>query len=165
MAESPLITGGKPAGKTSSQRTVDLKSKKTPVEIIEQYVELRNRYHNLLNSRKVSVEETIEWLSKGHTIIYGIVEGDMLLGVVIIYIDRDYELTFFSRTSGKGIGTVLLKLADEIAKEHKIEQLRAWTFCDNVPARKSFIKNEWIRKKEDKENNKVYFEKTTVCES
>jgi hypothetical protein len=165
MTGLPSTTGGKPAEKAFSQRTVDLKSKKTPIEIIEQYVALRNKYHNLINSREVSVEETIEWLSKSHTIIYGIIEGDVLLGVVVIYVDRDHELTFFSRTSGKGIGTVLLKLADEIAKEHKIEQLWAWTFCDNVPARKSFIKNGWILKKEDKENSRLYFERTTVSES
>ena len=165
MTGLPSTVGGKPAEKTSSQRTVDLKSKKTPIEIIEQYVALRNRYRDLINSREVSVEETIEWLSESHAIIYGIVEGDALLGVLVIYVDKDHELTFFSRTSGKGIGTVLLKLADELAMEHKIERLWAWTFCDNVPARKSFIKNGWILKEEDKENDRLYFEKTTVSES
>ena len=126
---------------------INLNSNNVPIGIINQYVKLRNQNKLNLNTSPVTLEETFNWLSKARVFIKGLINENKLYGVVIIYIDKDYELTFFARDKGKGLGKILLGIADNIAKEKKIDRLWAGTLNNNILAIKSFeVKVEDHRK-------------------
>ena len=136
---------------------LDLNSNNVPSEIIEQYVRLRNRKKSYLNTSTVTMEQTFKWLSNENVYAKGLIKENKLYGVIIIYIDKNYELTFFAEHTGKGIGKILLGIADDIAKEKKIDKIWAWTLSSNLLAIKSLIGGGWNIMKKD--SNKIYFEK------
>ena len=144
--------------KSQDFEIVDLKSPGISLDLIEQYVKLRNKYINYLNTSKINLEGTISWLKETNVYIRGIVKKDELWGVLIIYIDNDYEVSMFAKERYKGIGSILLKIADEIAEKEKITKLWARTKSYNVIASKSFLINGW--KKLDENSNFINFEKT-----
>jgi spore coat polysaccharide biosynthesis protein SpsF len=127
------------------------------VELLEQYVKLRNKYKDTLNSSIITLEGTKKWLEQNSAYLRGIVKQKMLIGVIIIYINKNYELTFFSKEIGMGVGKFLLNIADDIAEEKKIKKLWAWTSINNFPSIKSLEKNGW--KVISQTKNKIYFEK------
>jgi len=110
------------------KKFIDLK---TNLKYIEQYIELRNQYSELLLTKKVNYKETLEWLKIKDIEIYGIVEDDILKGVIILYINKGNELTFFVKEKQKGYGTILLKYMEEIAIKKNIKQLYAWVLEKN----------------------------------
>jgi len=120
------------------KKFIDLK---TNLKYIEQYIELRNQYSELLLTKKVNYKETLEWLKIKDIEIYGIVEDDILKGVIILYINKGNELTFFVKEKQKGYGTILLKYMEEIAIKKNIKQLYAWVLEKNIIASKVFEKN------------------------
>ena len=118
---------------------------------------LRNRKKSYLNTSTVTMEQTFKWLSNENVYAKGLIKENKLYGVIIIYIDKNYELTFFAEHTGKGIGKILLGIADDIAKEKKIDKIWAWTLSSNLLAIKSLIGGGWNIMK--KNSNKIYFEK------
>jgi ribosomal protein S18 acetylase RimI-like enzyme len=119
-------------------RTVDLKEEEY---FIEQYVNLRNSYAELLLTSPVNIRETKEWLRRNDIEVRGFVQDDVLLGVVILYMHNDGEVACFVRYPNKGIGTELLKIIEEVAKGKKIGFIWAWVREDNFIAQRAFEKN------------------------
>ena len=112
---------------------------------IEQYVDLRNSYAELLLTLPVNVLETKEWLKRNDIEIRGFAQDNVLIGVVILYLSKDGEITFFVRYPNQGIGRRLLKIIEKIAKERKLRSVWAWVRKDNFIAQKVFEKNGFIK--------------------
>lgn len=120
------------------QRIIDLKAEEI---FVGEYVSLRNRYHELLLTKPVNVAETKEWLRDDQIEIRGLVKDNVLLGVVILYLNRDGEIAFIATARHQGIGTELLKIIEQVAKEKKLKSLWAWVLSDNMAAKRAFEKN------------------------
>lgn len=109
--------------------------------LVNQYVNLRNKYVHLLLTSFVNVENTIEWLNKANIEIKGLIEDNILLGVGILYFDREGEITIFVKESNKGVGSRLLSIIQEIAAKRGLNSIWAWVLEENVPAQRMFEKN------------------------
>lgn len=120
------------------EKIVNLKEKQ---EFLEEYVNLRNNYVKALLTSKVTISDTLKWLANTDIELYGLVEEGILLGVVLIYLEKKGEVTFFVKTPGRGYGSKLLKVADQIAKKRHLPYLWAWTRKENLPAIRAFEKN------------------------
>jgi GNAT superfamily N-acetyltransferase len=128
---------------------VDLKKDR---RFVEQYINLRNSYADLLLTSRVNLADTEEWLACEDVELRGMAEGDDLLGVAILYPKKDGEIAFFVRDRNRGIGTSLLSLIEDAARERGLPFVRAWTLKDNRIARRVFEKcgfeREGIRTRE-----------------
>jgi len=120
------------------ERVIDLKKEE---EFIEEYVSLRNRYSELLTTKLVNVAETKEWLRDNQIEIRGLVQDDIFLGAVILYLNREGEIALFVKEPQQGIGTKLLKIVEQVAEEKKIGNVWAWVLLDNQKAQLVFRKN------------------------
>lgn len=116
---------------------INLKSR---MDLIPQYVELRNQNADLLLTRAVRLEETIIWMnSDNHEIIAGI-SGDKLHGVAILYRQRKNEVAIFVGPKNQGIGTRLLKCIVVKASEFGLPAIWAWVLESNTIAQRAFEK-------------------------
>jgi hypothetical protein len=115
---------------------------------IAQYVELRNKYSEMLLTAPVNVEETKKWLENEDIEVIGVVKGEVLLGVAILYLHRADEIAFFVRTPNCGVGGYLLKVVERSARDKRIESIWAWVLDNNVAARKAFTKAGYTLEKE-----------------
>jgi hypothetical protein len=131
-------------------RLVNLKEEQN---FIEQYVQLRNRYCDLLITNSVNTVETREWLKGEDTEIRCIVHDNLLLGVVILYLKRKGEIALFSRIKHSGFGGKLLSMIEIVAKERGLQEVWAWVLCDNVVAQRTFLKNGY---KKSVNSTKIY---------
>jgi GNAT superfamily N-acetyltransferase len=131
--------------------------KKNP-NLVDQYVALRNKYSDLLLTEPISEEETRRWLKQANVEIRILAEESIVLGVVILYLEKEGEIAFFTKEKGKGLGTKLLKIIEDVARKKKLNSICGWVLSDNIPAQRAFIKNGYINKGYcSKEfNNKVY---------
>ena len=121
---------------------VDLKEKEN---LIEEYVHLRNRYAELLLTLPVNVSATKEWIKKNDDVeVRGLVQNNILLGVAILYLNREGEIAFFAKEQQKGIGSKLLNIIEEVAREKKLKGVWAWVLSSNTVAQKSFMKNGYL---------------------
>jgi len=123
-------------------KIIDLKKEEF---FIEQYVNLRNSYVKLLLTLPVSISETKEWLKRNDIEIRGFVQDNLLLGVVILYLNRDSEIAFFVKYPKKGIGSKLLKIIEKVAKEKNLKSIWAWVRKDNLIAQHVFEKNGFVK--------------------
>lgn len=114
---------------------------------IRQYVDLRNHYVDLLLTSIVNVDETKKWLKKPDIEVKGLIEKNVLLGAVILYLDKDGEIAFFTKNPGKGLGGKLLMIIEEVAREKKLKSVWAWVLQDNVAAQKAFKKKGYVMEK------------------
>jgi len=122
---------------------IDFKEKEY---FIEQYVHLRNSYTDLLFTSPVNIPETKEWLKKKNDIeIRGLVQDDILLGVVILYLNREGEIAFFVKNQNKGIGGQLLHIIVEVAKKKDMKFIWGWVLKDNFIAQRVFQKNGFVK--------------------
>jgi len=101
------------------ERIINLKKEE---DFIEEYVSLRNRYRELLLTKPVNVLGTKEWLKRSDIEVRGIAKGPILLGVTILYLNQNGESAFFAKVQNQGLGTKLLKIIEEVAKEKKIRK-------------------------------------------
>lgn len=122
-------------------RFVDLK---TEVAYIDQYIELRNIYKDLLLTSPVNREETVKWMREQDIEIAGIANDSVLLGVVILYLSKDGEVTFFARDKNRGIGTMLLSIAEQMGHKRRLDHIWAWVLEENLIARHVFEKCGFI---------------------
>lgn len=113
---------------------------------IEQYVNLRNNYCELLLTEPVNILETKQWFKRKDIEVRGIAHGTVLLGAVVLYLIRNGEVAFFVRHEfrGKGIGSALLNIIEKAAEERKLNNLWAWVLSDNISAQKTFVKNGYV---------------------
>ena len=120
---------------------IDLKQHQ---EFLEQYIALRNRYVDVLLTSPVKLEETQKWFADKHVEIRGIVQGQSLLGVVLLYLDKGGEVAFFVREPNKGIGSQLLSIIKQIANDKGLTSIWAWVLHDNINAQKAFEKTPYV---------------------
>jgi GNAT superfamily N-acetyltransferase len=120
---------------------IDLKKDRS---FIGQYVDLRNRYVDLLLTDPVTVDGTYEWLSGKNIEIRCLVENGTLLGAVILYLDKRGEVAFFTKDQGKGIGSKLLSIIEGVARENNMKSIWAWVLSSNRVAQKTFLKNGYL---------------------
>ena len=123
------------------ERVIDLKREE---RFIEEYVSLRNRYSKLLTTQLVNVAETKEWLKDNQIEVRVLVQNDIFLGAVILYLNRGGEIALFVRDRHQGIGTKLLKIVEQLAEEKKLLSVCAWVLKDNFLAQRVFRKNGFI---------------------
>lgn len=121
---------------------VDLKSK---TKYLEQYVQLRNQFCELLLTEPVTLDGTKQWLQTVDVEIRGIIEDNMLLGCAILYIGKNGEVTFFARDNNRGIGTQLLGIIEDIAVGRKLKTIWSWVLEDNRIAQRVFEKCGFLR--------------------
>lgn len=124
--------------RTQSMRAANLKEEEY---FIEQYVNLRNTYTEVLLTSPVNIRETKEWLRRHDIEVRGVVQDDVLLGVVILYMHNNGEVACFVRYPNKGIGSELLKMIEEVARGKKLGFIWAWVRKDNFIAQRAFEKN------------------------
>lgn len=124
---------------------IDLKEEE---HYIEQYVQLRNKYAELLLTSSVNFFETKKWIKKNDIEIRGLAQNNVLLGVVILYLSKDGEVAFFVKDINIGIGSKLLNIIDEVAKERKLESIWAWVLDYNYIAQRVFEKKGYIKQGE-----------------
>ncbi len=123
-------------------KVVDLKKEKN---FIKQYVLLRNSYIKQLLTSPVSFFETIHWIKRNNVELRGIIKGNNLLGVVILYVNRGGEIAFFVRYLNKGVGNRLLRVIERVAKQRGLKMIWAWALKDNFIAQRVFEKNNFIK--------------------
>jgi hypothetical protein len=111
---------------------------------LQQYVESRNRYVDLLLSNAVTVDETRKWLDRERVEVRCLVEGEKLLGSAILYLAKDGEVAFFVEVPGAGVGTRLLHVIQEVASERKLDCVWAWVLVTNERAKRAFVKAGYI---------------------
>lgn len=127
--------------------------------LIGQYVELRNHYCERLLTLPVSIDETRAWLKGSKVEVFGIVREEILLGAAILYIRREGEIAFFTKTPGQGVGGRLLSIMEEVARQRKLKSVWAWVLDENIAAQKTFLKNGYIPV--EKSNRQFMGEKST----
>lgn len=118
-------------------RVVDLKKEE---RFLRQYVNLRNRYENYLLTLRADFSKTKEWLKETEIEIWGLAKGKILLGVVILYLNKNGEIAFFARYPNKGIGGRLLDVVERNSRKKKIPLIWAWVLKDNFVAQHVFEK-------------------------
>jgi len=122
---------------------IDFKEKEY---FIEQYVHLRNSYTDLLLTSPVNIPETKECLKKTNDIeIRGIVQDNILLGVVILYLNREGEIAFFVKKQNQGMGSRLLEIIEGVAKEKNLRSIWGWVLKENLIAQRVFEKKGFIK--------------------
>jgi RimJ/RimL family protein N-acetyltransferase len=119
------------------ERVLNLKKH---LRLLPQYVELRNSYCELLLTQPVDIRETRHWIDNASVEVRVIEENNYLLGVALLYLDKDGEVAFFSRHKNKGTGTKLLKMIDNIAIHKSLKSIWAWVREDNIIAARVFEK-------------------------
>ena len=67
-------------------------------------------------------------------------EDNVVLGVVLLYPQRDGEVAFFTRNPRRGIGTRLLGIVEKLAREAQLPAVWAWVREDNPIAGRVFEK-------------------------
>jgi predicted acetyltransferase len=116
--------------------------------LIPRYVDLRNRYVQLLLTQPIAVAETKRWLLKEDIEVRCLLKNDVLLGAVILYLNRAGEIAFFVNEPKKGVGSKLLRVIEKVAVERGLRSVWAWVLRTNLAARKTFVKNGYRLEKE-----------------
>ena len=122
--------------------TIDLKEKE---DFLDQYIDLRNKYIELLLTSSVTLPETKGWVKRNNIEIRGLVQDNVLLGAVILYLSRNGEITFFVKDPNKGIGSKLLQIIQNVAREKGLQSVWAWVLNDNFIAQRTFEKNGFVK--------------------
>jgi ribosomal protein S18 acetylase RimI-like enzyme len=121
---------------------VDLKKRE---DLLPQYVEMRSAHAALLLSAPVDLAGTKKWLESAGIVIRGLAEDNVLLGAVILYAAKKGEVTFLARETNRGIGSQLLDLVDEMAREAGLKKVWAWVLLENTIAQRVFEKKGYLK--------------------
>lgn len=124
---------------------VDLKRTRS---YVSQYVELRNRYSQLLVTRPVTVAETEKWLDNAQVSVRCLVLEGKVIGAAVLNFERGGEVTFIAAIKGQGVGPRLLQVIEEAAREKKSDSIWAWVLSGNLIAQKAFASNGYVKEKE-----------------
>lgn len=91
-------------------------------------------------TQPVDIPKTEAWIRREDIEVRGMAEGDVLLGAVVLYMERSGEVAFFVKEPGRGIGTRLLEEIEPVAARRGLARIWAWVSADNLVARKVFEK-------------------------
>ena len=136
---------------------MEINLKNANVNILSQYIELRNKFHKELDTKQVTLDETITWIQTARVLGTCIMENDTLIGVGIIYMDRGNEVTCFTNIQGKGIVGIVHKSLEKMATKENIHFLCAKTWAGDLRARRSLEKNGYVLTSLDEE--RAYYKK------
>ncbi len=118
--------------------TIDLKTHRS---YVQQYLDLRNALRDLLLTRQLTLEETIPWLDTTDTEIRCLVDDHIVVGVVMLYLEKNGEVSLFTKYPRKGLGSELLCIIEQVARERKIEKIWSWVLATNQAALGAIQKN------------------------
>jgi len=130
-------------GMRADIKIIDLKEKE---DFLDQYIHLRNKYVECLLTSPVTLSETKEWLKKSDIEVRGLVQDNVLVGVVILYLNRGGEIAFFVKEPNKGIGSQLLQIIQPVAKKKGLKSVWAWVLDENSIAQRTFEKNGFVKR-------------------
>ena len=134
---------------------IDLK--KAELGIIKQYIELRNKHIKELDTKKVTLGETLDWLENQNMEILGLVKNGQLQGVGIININRNYEFTCFTRYYRQGLGSEIIERLIDLAQKKGMANLWCRVNEENIASINWLKKNNWNVVK--KEGKKIIFQR------
>ena len=126
-------------------------------DFVEQYVQLRNRHCDVLLTTPVNITDTKEWLKNTDIEIRGITRKNKLIGVTILFLNRQGEIAVFASVTNQGVGSRLLSVIESVARERGLSEVWAWVLSDNIIAQRTFEKSGYRR---DRESTKEYQKKT-----
>jgi len=115
---------------------------------ISQYVDLRNRYAQLLLSKPVTVAETKAWLSREAVEVKCLIEKDVMIGAVVLYLSKAGEVALFVKEPKRAAGSQLLRVIERVATEKELASLWAWVLTTNLAAQRTFLKNGYRLERE-----------------
>lgn len=113
---------------------------KDDVPLIEGYVRLRNSLRPMMAAKKVTTEETLEWLLQMTGVVVA-VDNYIVVGAVAI--SKFGEITIFHDGSHKGLGSDLLMRGERMAKEAGFDRVWAWTLQQNTKAQNLFLRHKY----------------------
>jgi len=113
--------------------------------LVQQYVELRNFWCEMLLTNPVDLPGTRAWLASSDVELKGLLRDGVLAGVVMLYVAKGGEISFFARERNKGTGARLLKLADDAAIARGLDRVFAWVREDNAIAARVFEKSGYVK--------------------
>jgi ribosomal protein S18 acetylase RimI-like enzyme len=108
--------------------------------LINDYVELRNKYVYELMSSPITLESTEKWMLDHKALMMGVIESQELIGACIVYPERNNELTIFVKYPHRGIGKFIIDNMGNLCREYNITEVWARVRPDNHSARKFFEK-------------------------
>jgi len=78
--------------------------------------------------------------------------------IKILYLDKEGEVAFFVKKRNRGLGSQLLKVIEDVAKEKRLNSLWAWVTSSNLAAQKTFAKNGYLLEGETERRfrNKIF---------
>lgn len=140
------------------QIKVDIVDLKKNLLYLEQYIELRNSYASTLLTDKVTKGSTTKWILNDSIHIKIAVYEKTLLGVVILYLDKDNEVSIFTKEQNKGLGTALLQKIENEALAKQLTHLNSWIEDSNEASKALFLKQNYsILKREFKIYNNINY--------
>jgi len=114
---------------------------------LKDYIYLRNTYSDCLLTKKVTKNKTKQWLKTHQVDIFIAILKEEVVGAIIIYYEKNNEITIFTKYKNKGIGSKLLFYILNKAKFNKYD-LWAWIEQNNVLSYKLFKKFGFIKIKD-----------------
>ena len=128
----------------NADRVIDLRE---DIDFIEQYIRLRNNYCDLLATDPVNAAGTAAWLDRSDVEIRGIVRDNRLVGISILYLERNGEIALFSEIKGSGLGGTLLSIIEKVARARSLQEVWAWVLIENAIAQRAFLKAGYRKEK------------------
>jgi len=127
---------------------IDIVDLEENLQYLDQYIELRNSFTDKLLCEKVTMQDTKEWIKNTQLCIKIATQNSLILGVVILYMDKENEITVFVKEQNKGLGNLLLLEIEKFALDSKIKQIYAWIQNTNIASQSLFLKQKYIKQKQ-----------------
>lgn len=118
------------------------------LQYLEQYIQLRNTYAHALLSKNITYETSQKWIQDDLICVLLALEEQTLLGVAILYLAKDNEVSIFTKEHNKGIGTLLLQKLEQHALRKGLHSLHSWIADTNIASASLFKKQRYIQKKQ-----------------
>jgi L-amino acid N-acyltransferase YncA len=124
---------------------IEIVDLKLNLSYVKEYIELRNLYTDKLCTSKVDIAETIMWIKTTKNIIKILLNDKELVGVAILYVEKNNEITIFTKYHKKGYGNKLLYNIEKTAVENNIDFVYAWIDQTNRRSLNLFRKNNYLQ--------------------
>lgn len=114
------------------------------LQYLNQYIELRNKYKDKLFTKSVNYEETKKWIKNNFILIKIAIKNEILLGVVVLYLNKNNEITIFTKEESKGIGSLLLIEIEKYALKNNIKYIYSWVEQSNEISKALFFNQNFL---------------------